>query len=442
MTKIITRFAPSPTGKLHIGNVRTAIVNYLYTKKKGGEFVLRIDDTDKDRSTEGYEKGIIDDLNWLGIKWDAIYKQSERFNRYNEVKDQFIASGKLYACYETSDELAEKRKKQLAKGMPPKYDRASLNLSEEQIKQYELEGRKPHYRFLLEDQEISWNDKIKGELKYHARNLSDPVLIREDGSITYMFCSVIDDVDFNISIIIRGEDHVSNTAVQLQLFKAIGRGSPEFAHLSLMKAKNEKISKREGGFEISELCNDGLEPMAVNSFLALIGTPNIHTSCKNMEELIDIFDISNYSKTPTTYMQEELDIVNAKLVMSYEYSDIKNYLEDNHLIGLDEKFWQVVRPNIKKMSDLKEWWQVYSSPQQVDDLDEELLNVAIQELPKEINENSWNEWTKSISKITGKKGKELFLPLRLALTGKISGPELKTFLTLFAHDEIITRLKK
>ena len=443
MTKVITRFAPSPTGKLHIGNVRTALINWLYTKKHGGEFILRMDDTDLVRSKEEYKNAIIEDLKWLGLSWDKSFNQLSRLKKYDQVKKELIAKGRLYPCYETPEELEIKRKLQLSRGLPPIYDRAALKLSKQQIEQYEAQGRKPHYRFLIEDTEICWDDMVKGEIKYHGTKLSDPIIIRADESMTYMLCSTIDDIEYEITHVIRGEDHVSNTAIQIQMFEAMEAAPPVFGHLSLVKSKDEKISKREGGFEISSLRNvKNIEPMAINSFLSFIGSSNSIFACKTMQELIDKFDISSYSKSPTTYMPEELELLNHKLVITYEYSDILEYLKANNLDNIDEKFWLAVRPNISKLSEISDWWQIYHNPEKVSNLDQELLDIAAKHLPQQITDTTWKEWTKKIATNSGKKGKDLFMPLRLALTGKSSGPELKNLLPLLSREEIIARLKQ
>ena len=269
MKKIITRFAPSPTGFLHVGNSRTALINWLYARKNHGKFILRIDDTDLTRSTEEYKNAIIRDLKWLGLEWDESFNQNSRLDYYKKAKKILLESGRLYACYETQEELAIKRKLQLSRGLPPIYDRASLKLTKEQIDNYEQSGRKPHYRFLIQDSEIKWQDMVKGVISYQGSNLSDPIIIRADGTMTYMLCSTIDDIDYEISHIIRGEDHVSNTAIQIQMFEAFGAEIPLFGHLSLVKTKDDKISKREGGFEISALRDkENLEAMAINSFFS------------------------------------------------------------------------------------------------------------------------------------------------------------------------------
>ena len=443
MTKIITRFAPSPTGKLHIGNVRTALINWLYTKKHGGDFILRMDDTDLARSRDEYKDAIIEDLKWLGLEWDSSFNQLSRLEKYEQAKQELIAKGRLYPCYETPEELDIKRKLQLSRGLPPIYDRAALKLTDQQIKQYEDQGRKPHYRFLINDAEIHWEDMVKGEIKYQGAKLSDPVIVRADGTMTYMLCSTIDDIEYEISHVIRGEDHVSNTAIQIQMFEAMNAAAPAFGHLSLVKSKDDKISKRIGGYDISQLRDvENIEPMTINSFLGLIGSSNTVHACKTMQDLINDFDISAYSKSPTTYMPEELELLNHKIVITYDYSDITEYLKANGLEKVDEKFWLAIRPNLSKLSDIKEWWQICHKPEKANGLDEELLSIAAEHLPEEITDTTWKEWTKAIASHSGKKGKELFMPLRLALTGKNSGPELKNLLPLLSHEEIIARLNQ
>jgi glutamyl-tRNA synthetase len=443
MTKIITRFAPSPTGKLHIGNVRTALINWLYTKKHGGEFILRIDDTDLSRSHDKYKDNIIEDLKWLGLKWNRSFNQLSRIKKYEQAKQDLIKKGRLYPCYETPKELDIKRKLQLSRGIPPIYDRAALRLTDQQIKQHEDQGRKPYYRFLINDAEIYWKDMIKGENKYQGTKLSDPVIVRADGTMTYMLCSTIDDIEYKISHVIRGEDHVSNTAIQIQMFEAMKATTPVFGHLSLIKSKDDRISKRIGGFDISQLRDvKNIEPMTINSFLGLIGSSNTVYACKTMQDLINDFDISTYSKSPTTYMPEELETLNHKIVITYDYSDITEYLKANNLESINEKFWLAIRPNISKLSDIKEWWQIYHKPEKATGIDGELLSIAAEHLPKEITDITWKEWTKAIASHSGKKGKELFTPLRLALTGKNNGPELKNLLPLLSREEIMARLSQ
>jgi glutamyl-tRNA synthetase len=441
MKKIITRFAPSPTGKLHIGNVRTALINWLYAKKHGGKFILRMDDTDLVRSKDEYKNAILTDLKWLGLTWDSEFNQLSRGEKYEQAKAELISKGRLYPCYETPEELDVKRKLQLSSGKPPIYDRAALKLTHEQINTYEKQGRTPHYRFLINDAEIKWNDLIKGEIKYQGMHLGDPVIIRADGSMTYMLCSTIDDIEFEISHVIRGEDHVSNTAIQIQMFEAMQAKPPEFGHLSLVKSKEDKISKRVGGFEIEALREEeNIEAMAINSFLALIGSSTPVTAYKDIKDLIAQFDISVFSKSPTTYMPEELELLNHKIIITYNFNDIQHYLNDNDLTQIDEQFWLAVRPNLKKLSEIKEWWQICHAPIKALGQDLEFLAIAADALPQEITDNTWKEWTKLIAVNSGKKGKELFMPLRLALTGQDSGPELKNLLPLLSREEILNRL--
>ena len=442
MTKVITRFAPSPTGKLHIGNVRTALINWLYAKKHSGEFILRMDDTDLLRSRTEYQTAIEEDLKWLGLEWDIAFNQLSRVDKYETTKLELITKQRLYPCYETPEELDIKRKFQLSTGKPPIYDRAALNLSQTQIATYGNQGRKPHYRFLINDADIMWQDMIKGEIRYHGSKLSDPVIIRADGSMTYMLCSTIDDIDYNISHVIRGEDHVSNTAIQIQMFEALGAAPPSFGHLSLVKSKEDKISKREGGYDVAAIREQqNIEAMTINSFLAFIGTSKPVCINKNLDELIKKFDISTYSKSPTTYMPEELENLNHKLVITLEFNDIESYLRKNNLNNVDENFWLAIRPNLQKLSEIKEWWQICHAPIRAKGIDQSLLNIAANTLPPTINESTWSEWTKRISENSGKKGKDLYMPLRLALTGQTSGPELKTILPLLTRDEILSRLR-
>lgn len=441
---IITRFAPSPTGMLHVGNARTALVNYLYSKKYSGKFLLRIDDTDKLRSTNEYKEKIIEDLTWLGFEWDDIFYQSDRLAKYEEAKNKLIESGRLYPCFETEAELDIKRKLQLSSGKPPIYDRASLNLSDTEKAKYESEGRKPHYRFLIEDKSIEWNDMVKGQIHYEGKNLSDPVLVRADRSMTYMLCSCLDDSEYNISHIIRGEDHVSNTAIQLQLFEAMGYPVPSFGHLSLVKSAEDKISKRKGGFEIASLRDEeGLEPMSINNFFAFIGSALPIGTFKNIEEIAENFDISKFSNSPTTYMPEELLRLNHKIVSQMSFSDIKPHLNEIGGNSIDENFWLAVKGNIDKASDAVNWWKIcHEKPVPPSGIDKIIIKSAINNLPEEeFTDESWKAWTKAISEETGAKGRDLFMPLRLALTGMDHGPEMAKLLPLINRAQALARLE-
>lgn len=444
MTKIITRFAPSPTGMLHVGNIRAALLNWLYAKKHNGQFILRFDDTDLERSKQEYKDAIEEDLKFLNLNWDQTFNQLSRLSRYDEIKNLLLDKKRLYACYETPEELELKRKFQLSKGLPPIYDRASLNLTEEQTQKYIEQGRKPHYRFLVNHEPISWHDMIKGEVKYDGKALSDPIVIRADGSMTYMLCSVIDDIDYDITDIIRGEDHVSNTAIQIQMFEALNTTPPTFGHLSLIINKDEKISKRVGGFEIATLRKEiGIEAMAIASFFSLLGSSAQILPYKSMEKLANQFEISSFSKSPTIYHPEDLERLNHKLLISLDFDEVKDRLKEIDAEYIDENFWLSVRPNLQKLRDVKDWWEIcHKTPNvKILNLDKEYLKQAAELLPQgEITKDSWSIWTKEITNITGKKGKELFLPLRLALTGRESGPEIAGVLPLIDREEIIKRL--
>ncbi|MCZ6886815.1 MAG: glutamate--tRNA ligase [Rickettsia endosymbiont of Ixodes persulcatus] len=444
MTKVITRFAPSPTGMLHVGNIRAALLNWLYAKKHNGQFILRFDDTDLERSKQEYKDAIEEDLKFLNINWDQTFNQLSRLSIYDEIKNLLLNKKRLYSCYETPEELELKRKFQLSKGLPPIYDRASLNLTEEQIKKYIEQGRKPYYRFLVNHGPISWHDMIKGEVKYDGKALSDPIVIRADGSMTYMLCSVIDDIDYDITHIIRGEDHVSNTAIQIQMFEALNKIPPVFGHLSLIINKDEKISKRAGGFEIATLRKQiGLEAMAIASFFSLLGSSSQILPYKNMAELATQFEISSFSKSPTIYQPEDLERLNHKLLISLDFDEVKERLKEIDAEYIDENFWLSVRPNLQKLRDVKDWWKICRQTPNVENLnlDKEYLKQAAELLPQgEITKDSWSIWTKEITNITGRKGQELFLPLRLALTGRESGPKIAGVLPLIDRKEIIKRL--
>ena len=444
MTKVITRFAPSPTGMLHVGNIRAALLNWLYAKKHNGQFILRFDDTDLERSKQEYKDAIEEDLKFLNINWGQTFNQLSRLNRYDEIKNLLLNKKRLYACYETPEELELKRKFQLSKGLPPIYDRASLNLTEEQAKKYIEQGRKPHYRFLVNHEPISWHDMIKDEVKYDGKALSDPIVIRADGSMTYMLCSVIDDIDYDITHIIRGEDHVSNTAIQIQMFEALNKIPPIFGHLSLIINKDEKISKRVGGFEIATLRKEiGIEAMAIASFFSLLGSSAQILPYKSIDKLANQFEISSFSKSPTIYQPEDLEKLNHKLLISLDFDEVKERLKEIDAEYIDENFWLSVRPNLQKLRDVKDWWEICHQTPNVQNLnlDKEYLKQAAELLPPgEITKDSWSIWTKEITNITGRKGKELFLPLRLALTGRDSGPEITGVLPLIDREEIVKRL--
>jgi glutamyl-tRNA synthetase len=439
---IITRFAPSPTGLLHVGNVRTALVNWLFTQSKGGKFMLRMDDTDIQRSKPEYAAAIEEDLRWLGLGWDIFARQSDRLERYAEVRDQLLAQGRLYACYESQEELTIKRKMQLSRGVPPIYDRVGLALTEAQKQQFAAEGKVPHYRFRLNDEEIRWQDEIRGDTVFHGKNLSDPILIREDGSMTYILSSVIDDSDFAITHIIRGEDHVSNTAIQVQIFDALGMTPPQFAHLALIKTKEAEISKRTGGFDIQGLRAEGIEPMAINSLLSKIGTSDVPEIRSSLAALAAEFDLGKFGRAPANYDEVDLLRLNHKYLATLSFADVQPALQAMGLSDADESFWLSVRPNINRLSELKEWWDTCMQPipAMVEEL--EFLVASSDLLPEgDWTEATWGQWTAIIRDVTGRSGKQLFMPLRKALTGKEHGPELKLLLPLIGREKAVQRLR-
>ena len=435
------RYAPSPTGYQHVGNIRTVLVNWLYAKKHGGHLLLRIDDTDTERSKPEFEAAIKEDLTWLGLSWDSMEHQSGRFDRYEQAKQKLIADGRLYACFETQEELDIKRKMQASRGLPPLYDRAALKLSEEEKQKLIAEGRTPHWRFMLNGEDVTWNDYIRGTVKFAAGHLSDPVLVRADGVPTYTLASVVDDGELGITEIIRGEDHVSNTAVQVQLFKALGFAVPNFGHLALLKTKDGELSKRLGGGDVRSLRAAGIEPMAICSLLAKIGTSDAVEVFENLQALADSFDITKFGRAPANYDVAELERLNARIVTHQPYATVKARLDALGLNGVDEQFWNSIRANLHTLEEAKMWWQLLREPLLPTITDKDLCDKAVELLPPEPwNESTAGAWTNAVKEATGKKGKELFLPLRLALTAREDGPELKTLLPLLGKAKAAARL--
>lgn len=436
MNEIKVRFAPSPTGFMHIGNTRTALFNWLLAKKLGGKFMLRIDDTDKLRSKDEYERAIRDALTWLGLTWSEEARQSARFDRYNAVVEKLKAEGRIYACWETAEELEFMRKRLLNKGLPPIYDRKSLHLTAQEIAAYKAEGRKPHYRFKLLDGEITWNDLVRGEVKYEAKNLSDPIVIREDGSFLYHLPSVIDDVDFGITHIVRGEDHVTNTASQVQMFEALGGKVPAFAHLPLLTGKEGKLSKRLGSLGVRELREEGVEAMAISSFLAKLGTSEAIEPFYDLNALALSLDLRKIGRAQPKFDEEELKLFNTRFVRTAPYEYVKER------VNVDKMFWNAVRGNLNIVGDIGVWEEICRQELEPVIEDKELTDAAAELLPPEPwNEETWNAWTNEIKNKTGKKGKELFHPVRKALTARENGPELKILLPLMGRIKAYNRLK-
>ena len=435
----IVRFAPSPTGRIHIGNARAALLNWLFALKTSGQFILRYDDTDVARSTQEFADGIAKDVEWLGIKPHRVEWQSKRFARYDDVAEDLKKRGFLYACYETADELDRRRKRQQARGLPPVYDRASLNLTAEEKAGFVAEGRKPHWRFKLAQKPVEWNDLIRGPVHIDTATLSDPVLIREDGTYLYTLPSVIDDIDFAITHVIRGEDHVVNTAAQIEISQAISGTLPAYAHYSLLNGADGKgLSKRLGSLSIQQFRDEGLEAMAVVSHAALLGTSdNIHP-CADYSELVDNFDLGKLSRAPARFDEAELRVLNAKLLHMLPWDAVTERLPYG-----SEAFWLAVRGNIEKLDDAKAWHDIITQDvkSQIPAEDADFNSAARSVLPTEPwDGGTWKAWTEAVKSATGRKGKDLFMPLRRALTGLDHGPELAALLPLIGREKALARL--
>jgi glutamyl-tRNA synthetase len=439
--KPAVRFAPSPTGLIHVGNLRPALLNWLYARREGGTFLLRFDDTDRERSREEFVEAIREDLRWLGLEWDKEARQSARFDAYAAAVARLKEAGRLYPCYETPDELERRRKRQLSRGLPPVYDRASLKLTAQERADYESGGRNPHWRFLLEERAVAWEDAIRGPQSIEASSLSDPVLVREDGTYLYTLPSVVDDIDFAITHVIRGEDHVANTGVQIQIFEALGARPPVFAHHNLLiGADGQALSKRLGSLSIRSMREEGLEPLAVLSHSATIGTSNAVAPYKSLTALAEIFSFAKLSRASARFDIEELRSLNARLMQDMEYSEVASRLEALGIHG-GQAFWEAVRPNLRILGEANQWWRVVTGPIQPEIHSPDLLKAALAALPPEPwSEATWHEWTEAIKAATGAKGKALFQPLRLALTGSDHGPDLKTLLPLIGRDKVAARL--
>ncbi len=439
--KVRVRFAPSPTGRIHVGNIRTALFNWLFARHHGGEFMLRLDDTDVERSREEFAEGIREDLIWLGLTWDLEAKQSDRYVEYEKAVRHLTETGRFYPCYETPDELELKRKRQLARGRPPVYDRAALNMSDEDRERFEKEGRRPHWRFKLDHTRVVWKDLVRGEQSVDAGSFSDPVMIRQGGGFLYTLPSVVDDIDFAISHVIRGEDHVANTATQIQLFEALGAAPPEFGHHNLLvNADGEALSKRKGALSVGGLREEGLEPLAINSHAATIGSSYPVAPYQSMQAIAEIFDFAKLSRAPARFDESELRHLNAKYLHELDYDHIKERLEERG-IGGGEPFWLAVRGNIELFTDVDHWWKVVADEIEPVIEDEAFCATAKELLPtSQFDGETWGAWTKAVKERTGAKGKALFMPLRKALTGLEHGPELKMLLPLMSHEKVAKRL--
>jgi len=430
-----TRFAPSPTGWLHIGNLRAALMNYAIARQRGGTFILRIDDTDTERSKPEYVEGIKDALTWLGLEWDRIEYQSARMDRYLAAKERLIEMGRLYECFETPVELDLKRKKQLNMGKPPVYDRAALDLSEAEKDRLRAERGGSHWRFKLDLERIEWTDGILGDISIDAASVSDPVLIKESGQILYTFASVVDDTEMRVTDIVRGADHVTNTATQIQIIKALGGEVPSFAHHSLLTGPDgEKLSKRLGNLSLKDLRAQGIEPMAILSLMSRLGSSDPIELRSTVQEVVDGFDVGKFGAAPTKFDPADLEPMTARVNAAKPFAVVAG---DVAALGvpadLAEKFWSVVRENITYLTDMGPWWELFrdGTPAVVDAEDAEFIAAALGMLGEPpYDDQTWATWSNAVKEASGRKGKQLFMPLRKAVTGRERGPEMADVMAL------------
>jgi len=431
---VVTRFAPSPTGRLHVGNIRTALHNALFALKHGGRFLLRIDDTDLERSKEEYVEAIVADLDWLGLRTDATVRQSQRFDLYEREFERLKEAGRVYACYETPEELELRRKVLLGRGLPPVYERKedSATVSRDVA---------PHWRFKLDyDHPIEFDDLIRGHQKFDPKLISDPVIRRADGSWLYLLPSVIDDIDLNVTHIVRGEDHVSNSAVQLQMFAALGAEPPHLAHEALLVAAEGKLSKRLGSYGAPHLQEEGVEPMALLSLLARLGTSQPVEVTPSLDELAGSFDFAHFGRAPAHFDPHDVELLNSKLLHHLDYGEVADRLPE----GIGEAEWLVLRGNLARLGEAEEWVAVFhcliAPPEVVPD--DKALVVAAAKAAEEVDwaEDPWHALTDRLKEATGRKGRALFRPLRLALTGRESGPEMAPLLKLIGKERALERL--
>lgn len=438
----IVRFAPSPTGKLHVGNVRAALFNVLFARNTGGKFLLRLDDTDTERSTEAFAQGIKTDLAWLRLAHDMFARQSDRMAEYKAAVGKLRAAGRLYPAYETPEELERKRRMQLARGAPPIYDRAALSLSDLERAKLEEEGRRPHWRFRLDGRHVHFKDLIRGDQTIDTASNSDPVLVRADGSFLYTLPSVVDDIEFGVTQVIRGEDHVTNTGAQIEVFEALGAKPPEFAHYPLLTdATGAKLSKRLESLSVEQMRADGFEPMAILSLLARLGTSDPVEPFTTIAQLAEGFSLAKIGRAPARFDEAELLAINARLLHQTPYANVAERLKAMS-VGGGEHFWLAVRPNLEKLSDAKRWWLVIEGAFEGAMADRPMTAAAADLLPPEPwDEGTWHAWTEAVKAATGKKGKELYAPLRLALTGLGHGPEMKSLLPLMRRDRAMALLR-
>lgn len=438
---VIVRVAPSPTGRLHIGNIRAALVNWLFARREGGQFMLRLDDTDTERSTQEFADGIVEDLDWLGITHDFTAKQSDRFAEYDAAVVKLKAAGLLYPCYETPDELDMKRKRQRLRGLPPVYDRSAFELTADDIAKFEAEGRTPHWRFKLSGKTIKWDDVIRGTSSVETQSLSDPILIRGDGTYLYTLPSVVDDIDFKVSHVIRGEDHVTNSGAQIEIFEALGGPVPQMGHFPfLVGADGKGLSKRLGSLSVKQLREEGYEPMAINSMLSKIGTSDAVEPRHSLEALVTECELSKISRSPAKFDEIELKNLNARLLHEMPFDEVEARLARRDL-KVSQLLWETVRENLESLEDIVEWIKVVEGPVTPIIEDPEFIAKVLELLPAgEPTEETWGAWAGAIKEATGAKGKSLFMPLRKALTGMDHGPSMQNLLVLIGETRARARL--
>ncbi len=430
-----TRFAPSPTGHIHVGNLRTALFNYLIARKAGGTFILRLDDTDQERSKEEYADGIKRDLEWLGLTWDREERQSRRLDRYAQAGDQLRGNGRLYEVFESPTELDLKRKKQLNMGKPPVYDRAGLALSDADKDRLRAEGRDGYWRFKLDQERIEWPDGILGDISIDAASVSDPVLIRADGQVLYTFASSVDDTDMGVTHIVRGADHVTNTATQVQIIRALGGQPPAFAHHSLLTgAQGEELSKRIGALSIRDLRDAGVAPEAMLSMMARLGSSQPVELRTSLDDLAEGFDLSQFGASPTKFDAEDLWPLTRERNQALPFDAVRDRIAALGVpVDLAERFWRVASQNITRLEDLSGWWDIFANgaEPQIDPEDADFVAQAMTLLPPPpYNDTSWADFTTRVKEASGRKGKGLFMPLRKALTGQAHGPDMAEVMPL------------
>lgn len=436
------RFAPSPTGLLHVGNARVALANWLLARARGGRVLLRLDDTDTERSKAEYAEALAEDLRWLGLDWDESFRQSDRGALYAAAAERLKAGGRLYPCLENEEELRAKRERQLRAGKPPVYDRAALSLTADQLARARANGKEPYWRFRLSHRSVAWRDGVLGERQVKLPSLSDPVLIRADGTPLYTFTSVVDDLESGVTHVVRGEDHVTNTGVQLDLWEALG-GDPRalgFAHLPLLTdADGGPLSKRLGSLSLRQLRRDGIEPAALAGYLAALGTSRDPVPGMPADQVAG-FDLGAVSRSPARFDPRQLLALNRRWLHDAPFAAVRDRLPE----GAEEPFWLAIRGNLDLLTEARGWWQVVAGtvvppPQEAE---RDYLRAALEALPSEPwDEGSWGAWTAALREATGRKGRALFLPLRLALTGEEHGPEMKPLLPLIGRERAVQRLR-